>query len=89
MNQPDEITPTPQPVSTVTKHIKIYSDNPIHDCIDLIIDACTIFDEFGDNQHTVLWDLCAAAKELECLGLEKLVTIAAKQRAQQDEQKPN
>lgn len=37
-------------VSTVTKHIKIYSDNPIHECIDRIIDVCSRLDEgIGDS----------------------------------------
>jgi hypothetical protein len=34
-----------QTVSIVTKHIKIYSDNPIHDAIDRIIDACEGLDD--------------------------------------------
>lgn len=39
-----------EPISTVTKHIKIYSDNPIHDCIDRIIDVCARLDEgIGDS----------------------------------------
>jgi hypothetical protein len=56
MNKSDYMTPntdplsgTTQPVSTVTKHIKIYSDNPIHDCIDRIINSCACLDEDDDR----------------------------------------
>lgn len=58
------MTPNPQPVSTVTKHIKIYSDNPIHDCIDRIINSCVGLDEA--NEHAFYYSLAlkAAAEEL-------------------------
>lgn len=44
MNQSTDPNLEPYPVSTVTKHIKIYSDNPIHDCIDRIIDTASLLD---------------------------------------------
>jgi tagatose-1,6-bisphosphate aldolase non-catalytic subunit AgaZ/GatZ len=50
MTQPND-TPTSAPVSTVTKHIKIYSDNPIHDCIDRIIDAVAGLDHDNDISY--------------------------------------
>jgi hypothetical protein len=64
MNQPNKMTPNPQPVSTVTKHIKIYSDNPIHDCIDRIIDACSRIDEGNDISTNSEAMLQRAADEL-------------------------
>jgi hypothetical protein len=69
--QPD--TATAQPTSTVTKHIKIYSDNPIHDCIDRIIDAVAVFDE-GDDYSSI-----AAAQEL-LDATESLYSLAAIRR---------
>jgi hypothetical protein len=72
MNQPNEMTPNPQPVSTVTKHIKIYSDNPIHDCIDRIIDACSSLDEgtSRESHHANL--LYVATTELLELSSDRL-----------------
>jgi hypothetical protein len=67
MNQPDKMTPNPQPVSTVTKHIKIYSDNPIHDCIDRIIDAVVIIDQDDDWSLSASQELCDAADKLLAL----------------------
>jgi hypothetical protein len=64
MNQPNKMTPNPQPVSTVTKHIKIYSDNPIHDCIDRIITAVNYLDEANDFYPWANNELCEAAENL-------------------------
>jgi hypothetical protein len=48
----------------VTKSIKLYSDNPIHDCIDRIIDACVGVD-LGDNDAFFYsMELNIAAEEL-------------------------
>jgi hypothetical protein len=80
MNQPDKMTPNPQPVSTITKHIKIYSDNPIHDAIDRIIDSCTGLDEA--NQHAFYYSLSlkAAAEELCELAYEVAIEETDKYR---------
>jgi hypothetical protein len=51
-------------VSTVTKHIKLYSDNPIHDCIDRIIDACALIDEGGEDTYFNEIDLTDAVDDL-------------------------
>jgi hypothetical protein len=67
MHQPDKITPNPQPVSTVIKHIKIYSDNPIHDCIDRIIYACECIDQGDDWALSASIELCDAADKLLAL----------------------
>jgi hypothetical protein len=73
MNQPDKMTPNPQPVSTVTKHIKIYSDNPIHDCIDRIIDSSVCLDELDNDKFFNAMKLHVAAKELVDLALSRLI----------------
>jgi hypothetical protein len=64
MNQPDKMTPNSQPVSIVTKHIKIYSDNRIHDAIDRIIDSCAGLDEANEHAFYYSLSLKAAAEEL-------------------------
>jgi hypothetical protein len=79
------MTQNQQPVSTVTKHIKIYSDNPIHDCIDRIMDACSELEDSKVDTSSALWDLCAACAELEGIGKEKLMNIAHKEKAKRDE----
>lgn len=56
--------PKPATISTVTKHIKIYSDNPIHDCIDRIIDACACLDEGNDFCGMASAEMYEAADEL-------------------------
>jgi hypothetical protein len=71
MTETTEITPSPQPVSTVTKHITIYSDNPIHDCIDRIIDACSALDEGGEDEYSNAIALTYAAKDLQQLMLSR------------------
>ena len=64
MTQPNESNPNPQPVSTVTKHIKIYSDNPIHDCIGELIDACEDLDDSDPTSYIALVELREIADKL-------------------------
>ncbi len=64
MTEITEMTPNPQPVSTVTKHIKIYSDNPIHDCIDRMIGYCEYLDDPNANTHFAFKWMMEAANEL-------------------------
>ncbi len=64
MNSDTNSEPTPNTVSTVTKHIKIYSDNPIHDCIDRIITAVNYLDEADDFYPWANNELCEAADNL-------------------------
>lgn len=59
-----------EPVSTVTKHIKIYSDNPIHDCIDRIIDAVAYIDEDHDWMGSQSGKLQEAAEDLLILACD-------------------
>jgi hypothetical protein len=70
MTQPLPDHSTTQPISTVTKHIKIYSDNPIHDCIDRIIDAVAVIDEGSDRDVIATAKLFEAADELLELAIE-------------------
>ncbi len=67
MHSPDNHTP----VSIVTKHIKIYSDNPIHDCIDRIIDNSSALDE-GKNNFFHAAQMMEATEELHELLRNKL-----------------
>jgi hypothetical protein len=69
--QPNKTASNPDTVSTITKHIKLYSDNPIHDAIDRIIESCEGLDEA--NQHAFYHSLClkAAAEELCELACER------------------
>jgi hypothetical protein len=68
-------TPTSAPVSTVTKHIKIYSDNPIHDCIDRIINSCACIDEDDNYLNLASNELYAAAQQLLMLATDRMVLI--------------
>jgi hypothetical protein len=89
MNQPNEMTPNPQPVSTVTKHIKIYSDNPIHDCIDRIIECSARLDEnIGDSivNHRELKNV---ARELNQIAHRNIYAEIQKRESQLDEKVPN
>jgi hypothetical protein len=67
MTKPTDSTTTTEPVSTVTKHITIYSDNPIHDCIDRIINACLFIDEYDDFCGMAAAELYESADELTVL----------------------
>jgi hypothetical protein len=78
MTQPTNDTLTTQPVSTVTKHIKIYSDNPIHDCIDRIINSCACIDEGDDRFGMATHEMMEAAEELIQLTIERRVQAIAK-----------
>jgi hypothetical protein len=75
MIQPTPTAPTTKPISTVTKHIKLYSDNPIHDCIDRIIDAVAVIDE--DDKHSGLAsaELYEVAQQLLMLATDRMVLI--------------
>lgn len=64
MNQKFDHPNASEPVSTVTKHIKIYSDNPIHDCIDRIITAVSCIDEDNGWRQSASVELYDAADKL-------------------------
>jgi hypothetical protein len=89
MNQPDKMTPNPQPVSTMTKHIKIYSDNPIHDCIDRIIHHAALLDEGGEDEYGNAVALTFAAKKLQQLMLSRFDKDDSIHQFHQDEERPN
>jgi hypothetical protein len=88
-HQPNEITSNPQPVSTIVKHIKIYSDNPIHDCIDRIINACIGMDEGGEDSHYHAVNLKDSAEELFLLSASKSSLQVRLHIAKMNEQQPN
>jgi hypothetical protein len=70
-----------QPVSTVTKHVQLYSDNPIHDCIDRLIDACALLDESGKDSYDLLQQLRDTAEELFEIAERKILLLSAERLA--------
>jgi hypothetical protein len=89
MTQPTTDTPTSTPVSTVTKHIKIYSDNPIHDCIDRIINSCACFDEGIIDSGLAATQMMIAAHELFNLASIQRAEIQSKNQREFNESNPN
>lgn len=71
MNYDANSEPTPNTVSTVTKHIKLYSDNHIHDCVGRIIKYCEYLDERNINGDYALDCLREAANDLAEACLDK------------------
>jgi hypothetical protein len=65
-------------VSAVTKHIKVYSDNPIHDAIDRAIDSCAYIDEGDDYMGLASLELKVAAEDLLILACRKLAQLQHK-----------
>jgi hypothetical protein len=88
MSQPND-TATSKPVSTVTKHIKIYSDNPIHDCIDRIINSCGCFDEDDDRFGMASDEMIEAAEELIALTVKRRIEASNKYHREMSVYKPN
>jgi hypothetical protein len=80
---------TAQPISTVTKHIKIYSDNPIHDCIDRIINSCACFDEDDDRFGMASVEMIEAAEELIALTVKRRSEAVNKLLGKIYDKKPN
>jgi hypothetical protein len=80
---------TAQPVSTVTKHIKIYSDNPIHDCIDRIINSCICIDEDDDYRGLASVELYEATLQLLMLATDRMVLINIEYLRQKNGAKSN
>ncbi len=78
--------PAPASISAVIKHIKVYSDNPIHDCIDRIITACTNIDEDCDYCYFSSLELKAAAEDLFILATQRYAKIRTKTKLEIDEQ---
>lgn len=82
-------TPNPESISIVTKHIKIYSDNPIHDAIDRIIDSCACLDEGDDYMGLASAELREAAEDLLELACTNLIELQRKRERDFNEQKSN
>jgi hypothetical protein len=89
MNSETNSEPTLHTVSTVTKHIKIYSDNPIHDCIDRIIDACVALDQRDQCAFIYALELEKAADELLDLARDRRSQEKPNYRRNLYEQNPN
>ncbi len=64
MTEPNKTTPSPQPVSTVTKHIKIYSDNKFHMAIANLIDTCQSLDSGKGITHEQYKQLEQTAEDI-------------------------
>lgn len=89
MTQSDNINSAAQQISAATKHIKLYSNNPIHNQIDRIIDACSFVDEGGDDLIFYLSELKYASEELFVLSYQKLKAERDKIHKQHNESKIN
>jgi hypothetical protein len=67
MTENDKTTPTNASVTAVKKWIKLYSDNPIHEAIDRIIDCCEALElPDCDRLHNSI-QLHQAAEALEVI----------------------
>ena len=89
MTKSDYSTPNTEPVSAITKHVKIYSDNPIHDAIDRIINSCACIDEDDDYCHMASLELQEAASDLLILANDRITNIKSKYQRGMNEQKLN
>jgi hypothetical protein len=89
MTQSDNINSAVQQISAVTKHIKIYSDNPMHDAIDRIINSCACLDEGDDYMGLASIELRAAAEDLLVLACQNLIKLQHKRERDFNEQKSN
>jgi hypothetical protein len=89
MNQSTHSDRTPHTVSTVTKHIKIYSDNPIHDCIDRIIDEISLLDNAQTSHILALLRIQDAADELSNVCKYARSQIMIKQQIKYHAKRPN
>jgi hypothetical protein len=72
-DHPDPI----KPVHTATKSIKLYSDNPIHDCIDRMIESSAMFDAMNSDREHCIALLREAAEDLAdiCIHVQGQVSI--------------
>ena len=89
MTQSDRTTPDPAPVSVITKHIQIYSDNPIHEAIDRIINSCACIDEGDDYGGMASHELREAAEDLLALACHNLSQSQRKKQRRMNETRPN
>jgi len=89
MTQSDCPNPDDATVSIIPKSIKIYSDNPIHDAIDRIIDSCNQIDEEDDYFGLASLDLKVAAEDLLILACHRMAKIKVQYPQEVDEQKAN
>ncbi|WP_373547963.1 hypothetical protein [Chamaesiphon sp.] len=89
MTQSNYPNPQDATVSIIPKSIKIYSDNPIHDAIDRIIDSCNSIDEGQDSFGLVSVELKVAAEDLLILACHRMADIRYQYLYKINEQKAN
>jgi hypothetical protein len=89
MTQSDNINSAVQQISTVTKHIKLYSNNPIHEAIDRIINSAACLDEGDDYMGLASLELKEAADDLFKLACESLIQSQRKRERFFNESKTN
>ena len=89
MTQSNHPNPKDAAVSIIPKTIKIYSDNPIHDAIDRIINSCACIDEGDDYCRLASYELKEAAEDLLILACNRLTKSQANTHHQYNEQKFN
>ena len=89
MNPDEKITETTDSVLIVKKWIAIYSNNPMHDAIDRIINSCACIDEGDDYRGLASIELQEAAEDLFRLASNNVVKLAIEYQRKINEQKSN
>ena len=89
MTQSNYPNPEDATVSIIPKTIKIYSDNPIHDAIDRIIDSCNQIDEDDDSFGLASYELGLAAMDLIISACDRMAKINVQSQHKINEQKLN
>jgi hypothetical protein len=89
MTEPDQNIPIAHRVTTVTKHIKIYSDNPIHDCIDRLITACEWIDDPNLDEEYGYDELAIVAEQLFVYAYKQSMQATLRRIYKKDEQRTN
>jgi hypothetical protein len=82
-------TPNTNSVSTIVKHIKIYSDNPMHEAIDRIINSCLCLDEGDDYYGLASLELREAAEDLLVLACQNLTKLQRNREGHINEETSN
>ena len=89
MTQSKYPDPKDATVSIIPKTIKIYSDNPIHEAIDRIIDSCNRIDEGDDSTGIASVELREAAEDLIVLSTQNLYELQRKWKRDFNAKKAN
>lgn len=89
MTQSKYPDPKDATVSIIPKTIKIYSDNPIHDAIDRIINSCACLDEGDDYMGLASLEMREAAEDLLVLSTQNLYELQRKWKRDFNAKKAN